>query len=161
MRAARWSFVLFLGLILIGSGRTNPLAGQDSLRFEYAVKMICGSPDRPAVAPGRYYTAINIHNPGPKPIVFAKKFALTGPSEGSLPPTSFGFNKLGPDYAMEVDCTNRALLERRFVKGFAVIQTPIEVDVVAVYTAGGPRDSLSVMELERVSPRGIVPKPIR
>lgn len=161
MFAARFSSVLALGPILLISGATNPAAGQDSLRFEYAVKMICGFPDRPALAPGRYYTAINIHNPGPRPIVFAKKFALTGPSESPLPPTSFVFNKLGPDYAMEVDCTNRALLDRKFVKGFAVIQTPIQVDVVAVYTAGGPGDSLSVMELERVPARGIVPKPIR
>ena len=163
MFSARLRSAWVPGLILIVNGATHPAVGQDSLRFEYAVKIICGFPDRPALAPGRYFTAINIHNPStsPKGIIFRKKFALTGPSESSVMPTPFRFNRLGPDYALEVDCTNRDLLERKFVKGFAVIQSPVELDVVAVYTAGSTTDSLRVMDLERVPPRPMLPVPVR
>jgi hypothetical protein len=161
MNAARLFSALGLGLTLTVSGIVHPVAAQDSLRYEYAVKMICGYPDRPAMAPGRYYTAINIHNPGRRGIVLRKKFALTAPSEGSVAPTAFRFNKLGPDYALEVDCTNRDLLEQRFVKGFAVIQSPIQIDVVAVYTGGSVTDSLVAIELERVPPRRMEPVAIQ
>ena len=67
-------------LALAGYGTPNTLSAQEY--FEYAVKIICGSPppERAAVAPGTYFTAINIHNPNPNPIdtvFFRKKFALT------------------------------------------------------------------------------------
>jgi hypothetical protein len=144
---------LVLAVVVVG-----PAAAQE-FRFEYAVKLICGAPDRPALAPGRYYTAINIHNPSTGGIVLRKKFALTGPTESSVAPTPFLLKKLGPDYAFEVDCANKYLAEKRFAKGFAVIQSPIELDVVAVYTAGSVAgtDSLITMDLERVPGRAMTP----
>jgi hypothetical protein len=97
-------------------------------------------------------------------IVLRKKFALTGAAEASITPTPFRWKKLGADYAFEVDCTNRDLLDRKFVKGFAVIQAPVDIDVVAVYTAGSAMrtpdsgaDSLQTMEIERVPPRPMMP----
>jgi hypothetical protein len=161
MFAPRLFSASLLGFVLTAGATLEPAAAQDSLRFEYAVKIICGNPDRPVLAIGRYHTAINIHNPGRRAIVFRRKFALTGPSEGSIAPTAFRLTKLGPDYALEVDCTSRELLDRKFVKGFAVIQSPIEIDVVAVYTGGNVADSLQSMALERVPPRPMLPVPIQ
>jgi hypothetical protein len=164
MLPAKSFSVPVLWLVVMVFGAANPAVAQDSLRFEYAVKLICGAPDRPAVAPGRYYTAINVHNPSPRTVAFRKKFALTGPTETSLTPSPFTLNKLRPDYALEVDCTSRQLLDRKFAKGFAVIQSPVELDVVAVYTVGAARpetgaDSLRTMHLERVPFRGMLPIP--
>jgi hypothetical protein len=164
MSAAGLSSALVLGLILIGNGATNPVAAQDSLRFEYAVKVLCGAPDRAAVAPGRYYTAINIHNPNPRTVAYRKKFALTSPVADSLvAPTAFNppYSKLPSDYAVEVDCTNKYIQERRFAKGFAVIQSTAELDVVAVYTAVGATDRIATMHMERVPLRRMVPAPLR
>jgi len=53
--------------------------------YEYATKFICGEPDVPVVAPGRYFTAINVHNPNQENIVFRKKIAVALPSEKAVP----------------------------------------------------------------------------
>jgi hypothetical protein len=164
MLPSKFFAVPVLWLVAVVPGAASPVVAQDSLRFEYAVKVICGAPDRPAVAPGRYYTAINVHNPSTRGIAFRKKFALTGPGEISLPVSGFSNNKLRPDYALEVDCTSRQLLDRKFAKGFAVIQSPVELDVVAVYTVGATRpetaaDSIRAMDLERVPFRAMIPVP--
>jgi hypothetical protein len=44
--------------------------------FEYAVKFICGTSQGDVVAPGVYYTAINVHNPTNTVVGFRKKFAV-------------------------------------------------------------------------------------
>jgi hypothetical protein len=41
----------------------SPVITAEAQRAEYAVKIVCGAPDYPAVANGQYYTAINVHNP--------------------------------------------------------------------------------------------------
>jgi hypothetical protein len=131
-----------LCLVLVMPGTASSAMAQDSLRFEYAVKV-----------------AINIHNPGPKGFAFRKKFALTLPKEGLQQPTGFSLNKLDRDMALEVDCTNPVLMEKKFAKGFAVIQSPAELDVVAVYTAAGATDRVETMHVERVPFRGMIPVP--
>src|SRR5688572_33363903 len=132
MFAARCFSAGLLWLLIVMQGTTSPVLAQDSLRYEYAVKVMCGAANRPAVAPGRYYTAVNIHNPSTRAARFRKKFALTGAQETALDPTVFVFGGLRPDYALEVDCTNTDLQRRGLVKGFAVIQSNVELDVVAV-----------------------------
>lgn len=126
---------------------------------EYAVKILCGYLKEPKGAPlnaGAYYTAINIHNPGPKEAKFRVKVALAHPGQ---PGTVTGFHDftLRADEALELDCE---LLHKfaevpgdRFMKGFAVIQCTTRLDVVGVYTAGAlqPPCEVATLHLERVA----------
>ena len=43
---------------------------------QYSVKFVCGSSSGGPVAPGSYFTAINIHNPTDQKIRFRKKVAV-------------------------------------------------------------------------------------
>jgi hypothetical protein len=147
-------------------------AAQDTLAVEYAVKFICGRTPtaRTPLAPGDYFTAINVHNPGQRGVAFRWKLALTRqdtviigvpptPSPGPVSP--FVNADLGPDQALEIDCQHilpraRPLLPpTRFFKGFVVLQSRSELDVVAVYTAAGSTRQIETIDIERVEPRRI------
>jgi hypothetical protein len=128
----------------------------------YAAKFVCGympEPSQPAmegpVEPGSYATAINLHNPSPKPVVFIKKavllFDASKPDEGfEVPkePSERRRAELGPDWGTEIDCRDirEELLKGRapqapiFIKGWVVIETPVPLDIVAVYTVRSPGD---------------------
>ncbi len=155
MLAAKLSSMAVLSMVLGGLGWVTPLAAQE-FQFEYAAKLICGFPNRPAVAPGRYYTAINIHNPNPKGTVFRRKFVLTEKTDSPAGPGTWALNKMPADGAVEIECGTREVLERQISKGFVVIQSPRQLDGVAVYTAGSVTDSLTTMDVERVPQREII-----
>jgi hypothetical protein len=127
--------------------------------FEYAVKFICGTSQGDVVAPGVYYTAINVHNPTNTVVGFRKKFAVALPNEESARPTGFFDARLGPDAALEIDCPDivrhlhQAGMEGEFFKGFAVIQSKVELDVVAVYTAASWR--VETLHTDRVPARQV------
>lgn len=134
----------------------NTARSQDFTGMEYAAKIICGVPDRPALAIGAYFTAINIHNPGKDSVRFRQKFATTlrGEVPGRISP--FSGAMLGPDQALEIDCTDIAKRSREegFIKGFAVIQSPAGLDIVAVYTAAPSiRQPVVALDVERVPGR--------
>lgn len=138
------------------AGLLAPLAAgmSQERRIEYAVKIVCGTPDRAALASGAYYTAINIHNPGSETVQFRQKLALTREGQQPGPISDFWDGALKPDQALEIDCNDmirRAPLRTRFLKGFAVIQSPSDLDIVAVYTAAAsPRGTVVDLEIERV-----------
>ena len=125
------------------------------LPFEYAVKVICGKPGTAAVAPGVYYTAINIHNPNADSIFFRKKFALTLPKEQPGPVSSFSSNFLVSDQALEIDCNDifGHTGTTGFLKGFAIVQSQAALDVIAVYTSVGSTGRIETMHLERAPAR--------
>jgi hypothetical protein len=125
-------------------------------RFQYAAKFMCGKPESPVVAPGTYYTAINVHNPGERAVGIRKKFAVALPGERPGPVSRFFDAKLGPDEAFEIDCPDILKHTRArtgFLKGFAVIESDTELDVVAVYTAAGATRQVQTLEIERVPAR--------
>jgi len=77
--------------------------------FQYVVKFACGNfPfNDEEVAPGLYYTDVNVHNPNDSIIKFRKKIAL----DGFLPQhhgaqTSPIDVILGPDEALEINCSD-------------------------------------------------------
>lgn len=77
--------------------------------LQYTAKFVCRkpiSPDTvmPPVAPGTYYTAINVHNPSNRSVGFRKKFAVALPCERAGEVRGFFEAKLGPDEALEIDC---------------------------------------------------------
>ena len=133
-----------------------PLAAASAQRAEYAVKIVCGPPDHPAVANGYYYTAINIHNPSREAARLRWKIALTLPKVQPGPITTFFDAVLKPDQALEIEC--RDIRDRApklpFFKGFVVIQSDTEFDVVGVYTAAqSPDGRVVALEIERVPVR--------
>jgi hypothetical protein len=146
-----------MGLALLVSG-VLPAAGQDSatrVTWRYPVKFVCGDPGAVQGVPdvrlpltrGRYHTAINVHNPSlERPVVFAKKVAVASasPYEGGQRPgkiTPFVQAELHANEAFEIDCPEIASVTGlpigggNYIKGFVVIMSPSELDVVAVYTA--------------------------
>jgi hypothetical protein len=129
-----------------------------NLTFQYAVKFICGKSDGEILAAGVYYTAINVHNPQYTSVYFRKKVALALPGEKPGQVSRFFDAKLGPDEAFEIDCTDirkHAETDADFIKGFVVIESQVELDVVAVYTAAGATGQVETLHIERVSARRI------
>lgn len=124
--------------------------------FQYAVKFVCGTSHGDVAAPGEYWTAINVHNPTPANTRFRKKIAIALPGEQPGPVSSFDVARLGPDEALEIDRKDifkHAESEDEFLKGFVVIQSYVELDVVAVYTAAGGEKQVETLHTERVRPR--------
>lgn len=124
--------------------------------FQYAAKFVCGKSEGRVVAPGTYFTAINVHNPLEAPVEFRKKFAIALPGQKAGRVTKFFPAKLGPDQAFEIDCPDIFLeteTKQPFLKGFAVLESHTPLDVVAVYTAAGATGRVETMELERVPTR--------
>jgi hypothetical protein len=133
---------------------------------QYAAKFVCGiAPLLPpnassmVAAPGRYFTAINVHNPSRSVATTVyKKFAVGKPSEKVGPVTQYFEMSLGGDETMQVDCDNIARhlnqAPTAFLEGYAVIESSKELDVVAVYTAGsGSGFPVTSIHTERVQPR--------
>jgi hypothetical protein len=124
--------------------------------FQYAIKFVCGKPAGGELAPGVYFTAINVHNPTERGVRFRKKIAIAGRREQPGPVSRFFDAKLGPDEALEIDCPDirkHAPVRGEFLKGFVVIESESELDVVAVYTAAGDERQVETLHMERVPPR--------
>jgi hypothetical protein len=136
--------------------------GSCKTEFQYAVKVVCGvvtaaQPGTAAtpgpVAPGHYYTAVNIHNPAVCGCVTprvkmapALPWGVDQPMGAVTPYYSVG--PLCADQAIEIDNPQILGLFPRatFVKGYLVIASAVELDVVAVYTVAqdycGPCNNL-------------------
>src|SRR5205814_6385304 len=127
--------------------------------FEYAVKFVCGrsvaQPQTPPqVAPGYYWTDVNVHSP--TGTGFRKKFVLALPNQKPSKPTDFVNAELGTDFAFAVECQEimKRLGVGGFATGFVVFQSPRELDIVAVYTtASVPGGPVSTFHTERVPKR--------
>ena len=143
-----------LSTLLVAFALVSSSAAQQ-LPLQYAVKFVCGKPDTRAVAPGRYYTVVNVHNPGREGVGFLKKFAIAFPGQKAGPVTKLIEAKLGSDEAFSIEC--REIMERThtssFAEGFLVIESKVELDVVAIYTTAGSTGQIQTMELERVPVR--------
>jgi hypothetical protein len=161
-----------------GSAEGAGFVGPGRTLLVYAAKFLCGrlgelDPKVEApVGPGSYTTAINVHNPGYRPVVIAKKAILlfAGASrepEIPRPPAPRHQLKLDPDWGVEIDCQDiREVLLRSeqgviipaptFIKGWVVLESTAPLDVQVVYTAQGLQGGLS-LATERVHPTKISP----
>jgi hypothetical protein len=127
-----------------------------NITFQYAVKFICGKSAGEVVAPGVYFTAINVHNPTDIAISFRKKVAIALPGEQPGPVSRFFAADLGPDQALEIDCRDirrHTDYTAEFLKGFAVIESDVELDIIAVYTAAGATGQVETLDIDRVPAR--------
>jgi hypothetical protein len=109
-----------------------------------------------------------VRNTSEDSIVFSKRFsvALQGEQPGNV--SGVSRNKLGPYEALEIDCEDilrhNRIPECCFLKGFAVIESEVELDITVVYTAAKSDDAVETMDVETVKPRivkkkGRVPQP--
>jgi hypothetical protein len=135
--------------------------------LEYAVKFVCGGNIRskvplPLLATGRYYTAINIHNPNFGAELTWKVSLAALDKPGEISPFN-PFIGLKYDESMDLDCNSirqwlsaNSIPAPPLITGFVVIQTHRELDVVSVYTAG-PESTNEVQTLhtERVPVRRV------
>jgi hypothetical protein len=143
--------------------------GACTTEFQYAVKVVCGlaNADMPGtpptpVAPGRYWTAINIHNPDKcRSASFRWKVVIARRiGEEPAVPVYLNARPLGPDQAIEIDCDaiSAALPPPApgFIKGYVVLESDIELDVLAVYSGGQAGcAALSSFHTERVPARKV------
>ena len=162
---------ILIAAALLVAASANPAHAQLKTSYQYAVKTLCtlfgsiGFGD--ALSPGRYRTLINIHNPTEKKLEVARKFALAGkPGEpmGSFSVTPYKSFTLGPDQAVAYNCfdianffcpINGVCVDFTAIDGFLVINSPEELDVVAVYT-GNPKDGdVSTLDVDPVAARKI------
>jgi hypothetical protein len=144
-------------------------AGTIETKFQYAVKAVCGNFDDTNLSRGIYRTAINVHNPIDQSVDFAKKVTLAGRENeppGRFSVTPFHKASLNPDAALEIDCQDLAsffcpigeppvCIDFIFIKGFVVIDSPVEVDVVAVHTARHSDGEVETMSVNQIEPRKV------
>lgn len=143
-----YSSAEILGILTANAGRIPMFYADDAIAafaqldltsklpaFQYAAKFVCGRSAGEVVAPGTYFTAINVHNPTDRDIELRKMSAVALPREQSGKVSEFFDAKLGPDETLEIDCPEireRTDREADFLKGFVVIESDVELDVVAV-----------------------------
>lgn len=164
--------VLVITFISIFAARTHPVRAQEPppFPFQYAVKFICGTSPLgkfQVVARGTYFTAINIHNPFEASVGFRKKVVVATP-DVDLIIKPFTASQLPGDGALDFSCRDIAdnlgvvfagfgtSKKSIFLKGFVVIESRTELDVVAVYTTGTTgiiTQRVTTMNLERVPVR--------
>jgi hypothetical protein len=135
--------------------------------LEYAAKFVCGKteetghsegPERKEIAEGHYHTAINVHNPTQNAISLRVKAASTKDNGKAGEISRFAEIKMGPDEAISLGCAQiHELLgpKAAFVDGFAVIESGVELDVVAVYTTSGERGRVETLDTARVPVRKV------
>ena len=154
------SFLFFVALLAMpASANAQPAPGRVTI-FMYAAKFVCGkSDDRRIVAPGEYFTAINVHNPSPiNKAIYIKRFAIALPEERPGKISDFARGNLGPDEAMGIDCQNidkhTGTNPGDFIEGYALIYSLSELDVVDIMTAG--HIEVETLHTERVPVRRFV-----
>lgn len=130
--------------------------------LQYAAKLVCGEVKTGGpVAPGRYWTAINVHNPSRCHSVRLLWKVAVGAAlnDRERIVTRFREVTLGPDEAIEIDCPDAFmwLKEHRFakpfVKGWIVVESEFPLDVVAVYTSAFEKEPARTFHTERVPAR--------
>jgi hypothetical protein len=123
--------------------------------LQYAAKVVCGVSTGEVVARGVYFTAINVHNPSRTTARFRWKVAIGLPGAKAGPVSKFFDARLKPDEALEIDCADvmKRAKAKGFLKGFVVIESGLELDVVAVYTAAPAKGEVTTFHTERVPPR--------
>lgn len=148
--------VLLFSLVVVSV--PSPSSGQvrQLTIFLYAAKFMCGKSDERMVAPGQYFTVINVHNASPvKEARYIKRFAQALPEErpGKISGVAGGILK--PDEAMGIDCQNiykhMGLNPGPFIDGYALLYSLSELDVVSVHTAG--HEAVETVHTERVPVR--------
>ena len=131
---------------------------------------MCGSvSEKGAVqqlAKGVFFTLVNVHNPSPHRVTFSWKVVIeTRVGVIKDPPliSSFRSASADPNSALKIDAADLFAVVTGggpvivggsvFIMGFAVIVSPVELDVAAVYTARLQKGDVSSIDVETIQPR--------
>ena len=134
-----------------GSDPYDPLSVCPALA--YPVKFVCGEGQDRLATQGRYLTAINVRNPAGTTVKNKWGLSLAGRYQDSVS-ASIEFD-LRPNETAELGC--REILAQApsaggLLTGFVVIEGPLELNVVAVYTGAGADGKVETLHTERVAP---------
>ena len=125
--------------------------------YQYAVKFLCTSnipgtsQTTTSLLPGAYQTVVNVHNPNAASVGFRMKLAS---ASGDV--SAFIKGDLKPDQATKVDCSQLGKFGPPPIhgfEGFLVIECPLSLDVVAVYTAAGDTGKVTSLDVEYIRER--------
>ena len=135
-----------------------PLAAFAQVPPRYVAKFVCGKAtpvefQSGAVAPGTYFTAINVHNiTGNATANLRKRFAAGQISEKVGRVSDFVSVSIPAGNTILIDC--RDILARignpPFAEGTVEIFSNVDLDVIGVYTTLGTSGQVTTMELDRV-----------
>jgi hypothetical protein len=149
--------ILFLIAVL------TPL-GASAQAIQYTAKFACGKASELAnYAPGAFFTTINVLNPS-KETRFEKRFLLANVDEKPGAGTKWVPSGLPAEAAYQIDCRNILahlssagipLPPGQVADGFVVLRSPVELDVIGVYSAAGPGGLVSTLHMERIPPRRV------
>ena len=163
----RIGFAILVGCITSGKVSAETI----ETKYQYAAKAVCSLLSTfgdLALAQGTYRTLINIGNPTNETVTFAVKpsvsGSLGGPS-GGIGGVVAKKGELAAHGALSIDCGTIAdffcptadglCFDFAALEGFVTINSPIELDVVAIYTARPREAEVSTMDVETVEPRAI------
>lgn len=164
------SLVLPVGALLAAAPGSPAYAQQRvATTYQYSAKTLCtlrgDAGFGEAFAPGRYRTVINIHNPTERKIEITRKFALSlqpGEAAGSFSISPYKALTLEADQAVAYNCFDIAgffcpidgvCVDFIAIDGFLVLNSPVELDVVAVYTANPANGQVSTLDADPIAGR--------
>jgi hypothetical protein len=163
----RIGLVILIGCMPIAKASAETI----ETKYQYAAKAVCSlllTFGDGVLAQGTYRTLINIGNPTNEIVKFAFKPSVSG----SLGEPSGGIGgvvakkgELAPHASLSIDCGTIAgffcptadglCIDFAVLEGFVRISSPVELDVVAIYTARPTEAEVSTMDVETVQPRAI------
>lgn len=147
-----------------------PTAQVSTVKYKYSAKFVCGdgytsSTNKwPIVAPAKYFTAVNLHNPQTTTFNITKRIVVALPEDQMYisPFRERTYPYFKPEYAFEMDCsdiynlTDGKFKAPQFIKGFAIITSPKPLDVTTVYSSIGQNQDVT-LDVETVNPKAIIP----
>ena len=137
-----------------------PVAASAQVPLRWFPKFVCGKPTREidtlAVAPGTYFTAINVHNlPSNATANLRKRFSqgLISEKPGRL--SNFISASIPPGQTILIDCREILSLlgNPPFAEGVVEINSTVDIDVIGVYTTAGASGQVTTMVIDRAPRR--------
>jgi len=123
---------------------------------QYAVNVVCGRSTGTPLARGAYFTGVQVYNPAHEPCLLRIAFAHAGDGLRGGHVSPFETAELGPGEALAFDCPEireAAGVRDGLLRGFVVIESAMELDVVAVHTVANTDGDATAARMERVSGR--------
>ena len=131
--------------------------------YRGSVKFVCGRADSThvnafAVAPGTYFTTINVVNPQGYEVQGTKRFSVALPGQRSGPQTAMIAWALKPGDAMQIDCGDiykrLSIAPGVFIDGMVhIIGSPGRFDVAGVYSVIDNGGNVASVDVEEVTLR--------
>jgi hypothetical protein len=132
-------------------------------QYRGSAKFVCGRADSThinafAVAPGTYFTTINVVNPQGYDVLGNKRFSVALPGQRSGPQTAMIAWALKPGDAMQIDCGDiykrLNIAPGTFIDGMVyIIGSPGRFDVAGVYTVTDDAGKIANVDVEEITIR--------